>query len=267
MLVGFDIETAQLAPQDRSASYKLGITCAAVSFQDGIKHIFYPGFGEVSHVWLSNSPFAVTYTSQPGEHGGTMSLSDLQSMTRLLDKIHKEGHGLVTWNGAGFDFRVLYEELEGDAAAQAIIANLAMEHLDVMFQVLCIKGYPVGLEACAKEMIMRSKVGMHGEEAVAEWAKGIQERAKVIEYVQGDADLTVETASAIEQHSQVRWITKAGKLAIVRINALQTVRRCMDYPLPDTSWMNSPLDRAELVAWANTADNPSTPPLPQMPLF
>jgi hypothetical protein len=253
MLVGFDLETAQLAPNDRNASFKLGITCAALSFQDGTKYTFYPDFGEVSHAWLSNSPFAVTYTSNSGEYGGNMTPADLQRMTRLLAKIHKEGHSLVTWNGAGFDFRVLYEELEGDKASQAIISNLAMEHLDVMFQVLCIKGYPVGLEACAKYMINKSKVGMHGDEAVAEWAKGIQERAKVIEYVQGDADLTVETAAAIEQRGQVSWITKAGKLSTVRINTLQTVSQCLDYPLPDTSWMSNPMDRAGIVAWAAKA--------------
>lgn len=267
MLVGFDIETAQLVPNDRSASYKLGITCAAVSFEDGTKFAFYPGFGTVTFNWLSNSPFAVNYTGFPGEQGGSMSQDDLIEMIRLLEKAHNEGHDIITWNGAGFDFRVLYDEMEGNDDSQSIVAALAANHLDVMFQVLCLKGYPVGMEACSKEMLGKSKVGMHGDEAVAEWAKGIQERERVIKYVQGDADLTVETGAKIKELSQVKWITRAGKLSVVKIPFLVPVRDCLNFPKPDTSWMTNPIDRDDIISWINLSPRPPAPPPPQMPMF
>ena len=83
----------------------------------------------------------------------------------------ENGYTIATWNGLSFDFDILAEE----SGMLAECRNLAVDHVDMMFHVLCRLGFGVGLDAAAKGMGIAGKPeGMSGAMAPV-WAAGNRE--------------------------------------------------------------------------------------------
>ncbi len=139
----FDLETAADIPEgDEWQDHRpMGITCAA---------LYAPELGE---------PVTWHGVDGEGEIAGRMSREELALMARQLTGLRKQGFTIVTWNGLGFDFDVLAEE----SGLGAKCRRLALEHVDMMFHVLCKLGYPLGLETAATGMKLAGKTeGMDG---------------------------------------------------------------------------------------------------------
>ncbi len=158
----FDLETAGDIPEggDWQEHRPLGITCAA---------LYAPELGEPV-TWYGADP--------DGEIADTMNREQLALMVRQLEALQsRRGFTIVTWNGLGFDFNVLAEESGMNAECRV----LALEHVDMMFHVLCKRGHPLGLETAAQGMKVQGKTeGMDGEKAVRMWREG--QREEVIDY-------------------------------------------------------------------------------------
>ena len=226
----FDLETgAEIPEEDEWRDHRpLGITCAA---------LYAPELGDPIR-WYS--------VDGTGEIADRMSRPDLQLMVRTLQSLQEEqGFTLVTWNGMGFDFDVLAEE----SGLHEECAQLALNHIDMMFQVFCKKGHPLGLDAAAHGMGLAGKTeGMSGMQAVSMWREG--EREDVLDYCAQDTRCTHEVAVAGEEARSIKWISRAGKHQSVplRVGWL-TVRQAMKLPLPDTGWMGEALPRESFTQW------------------
>jgi hypothetical protein len=130
-------------------------------------------------------------------------------------------------------------------------ADLALHHVDMMFHIFALKGFPVGLDAAAKAMSTQRKTeGVHGDLAPQMWRdKKYQE---VIEYVGQDVRSTLDLCLRCEADKRFRWITKAGyakEIALPR--GWMTVEEALKFPLPDVSWMEKPWPREKLMGWIN----------------
>ena len=146
--LAFDIETAKLLPEhvpDLLSHRPLGITCAAVVDIEG------------QHETLWHGRESGTFAAQ-------MSRAEAQGLVHDLARFVEEGYTLLTWNGLGFDFNILAEE----SGLQVECERLALAHVDMMFHVVCSKGFPLALDKVAQGMGLPGKPsGMSGSKAPA----------------------------------------------------------------------------------------------------
>ncbi len=145
-LIAFDIEIAESLPdgvEDWSRYRPLGISCAATIIA-----------GESPTLWYGNK--------DTGEYGERMNPAETQELVRYLQSHLEQGGVILTWNGLGFDFDILSEE----SGMLEECSSLAKEHIDMMFHVFCLKGFPLGLDKAAKGMGLSGKTpGITGDMA------------------------------------------------------------------------------------------------------
>ena len=229
-LLSFDIEISKVIPDfsgDLFAHAPLGISCAAVA-SDSVK--FWQGVPQ-------------------------MSKAENQQMVRDLLAYKADGYTLVTWNGCGFDFRLLAEE----SGMLDECAELAIDHVDLMLLVTFNKGWYLGLDKALNGAGIGSKVhevtlksgeilrDMNGGMAPQLWTDG--EHEAVLTYLRGDVEQTLALAQSIEQTGEIRWLSGRGKPQSVAVPRLLTVRECFSLPEPDVSWMDNPPTREGFVKW------------------
>lgn len=227
--LAFDIETAKLLPDDVPdlfAHRPLGITCAAVADASSQNVVLWHG-------------------RESGTFAAQMSRAEVQALVHDLARFVEQGYTLLTWNGLGFDFNILAEE----SGLQTECERLALAHVDMMFHVVCTKGFPLALDKVAQGMGLPGKPsGMSGSKAPALWASGHQ--SKVLDYVVGDCRTTVAVAHAAEERGGIEWVTTKGTRATMPLSSgWLTAERAMKLTLPDTSWMRTPLTRESFTEW------------------
>jgi len=224
-LLAFDIEIFKMTSGDNwRADRPFGVSCAATLTQDQ----------EAAQLWHGADK------SQP------MTPAECQALFQYLSEMQAHGYQIVTWNGLSFDFDVLAEE--ADAPDKSGYCKMALDHYDIMFQFLCVKGYPVGLNAVAQGMKLGGKTGgMDGADAPKLWQAG--EYDTVLAYVAGDVALTLQIAQAVQKSGRIHWITQKGKRSSADIGQLCSARDALALELPDTSWMKKPLPRQQFYHW------------------
>ena len=224
--VSFDLEIAKVVDgNDWESQRPLGISCAATQVSDT---------GD-SLVWYGK--------------GLAMLPDELNGLVKYLDDMVNKEYYVLSFNGLGFDFSVLVDEVSTDSDKE-LCARIAWEHhVDMMFHFFCIKGFPVGLDKVAKGMGLSGKTeGMSGALAPVMWAAG--ERDKVLEYVAQDARTTLEVALAVEKSKYLAWITRRGTTSGVAMPyGWLPVNEAVKLPLPDTSWMDDPWPRKKFTGW------------------
>jgi hypothetical protein len=220
--LAFDIEIFKVVPKDAPdwKPYRpLGISCAATMASTG----------EAPLIWYEN------------DYAPMKKPLLLDMFAYLCDK-EARGYKILTWNGLGFDFDVLAEESGADCA------DLALNHIDMMFHLFCLKGFPLGLNAAALGMGLPGKTeGMDGALAPELWQNG--EYEKVLEYVSQDVRTTLALAQAVDAAGKLNWTAKSGRANSVPIPRWLTCREALDLPLPDTKWMTDPWSRRKFTEW------------------
>jgi hypothetical protein len=247
--VTFDIEISREIPgdcDDWKSLRPLGISCAATLTDDGDLRLWHGA------------------EMEDGRLGERMSLSECRELAKYLGNMFSAGYKIITWNGAGFDFDILAEEV-CDRAIADDIRDLTWDHIDIAFQMLCENGFMCGLDAAARGMGVAGKTeGMHGDLAPAMWQRGREEQDGVLEYVAQDARATANVYCAILNEEHLRWITRAGyparnpwrPLLISEYSGtrLMTVREASRLPLPDVGWMDNPWPRSKFIGWLGEGD-------------
>ncbi len=228
-LLAFDIETAKPLPADLPdllSHRPLGIACAAAVDIEG----------QHEKLW---------YGMESGTFAAQMSRAEAQRLVHDLVGFVEDGYTLMTWNGAGFDFNILAEE----SGLQVECASLALAHVDMMFHIVCSRGFPLALDKVAQGMGLPGKPsGMSGSKAPMLWASGHQ--SDVLDYVAGDCRTTFAVARAAEERGNIEWVTAKGRYATMALpSGWLTVDQAMQLPLPDTSWMRTPLTRESFTDW------------------
>jgi hypothetical protein len=228
--VAFDLEIATPLPENSNGWVSsVGISCAAT----------YKSGDEEPRLWHGAVLGAFPYPER-------MSQEECEEMVNYLTDCQNDGYPVVTWNGAGFDMRVLAEECGHD------IGLLTLEHIDMAFHMLCVKGYMIGLNTAAHGLEVGSKMeGMHGSLAPVMWAEGRESQEKVLQYVAQDAILTSQVYQAIQEKKRLPWTSRSGNPQVWFLNdrGLLPVCEADQLPLPDTSWMTNPRMRGDCLGW------------------
>ena len=231
--LAFDIETAKPFPtgDDWRDHAPLGIACVATALE-----------GEKStRLWYSRNP--------DGTPADQMNRGDL---SLLLDYLHvstPNSYHVVTWNGLGFDWPVLAEE----SGQEERCRQLALAHVDMMYHLFCIKGFPLGLAVAAEGMGLGSKTeGIAGAFAPVMWQEG--KRQEVLDYCARDARLTLELATATREQRCLEWTARSGRPNRLALpGGWPSVAQSQALPEPDTSWMTAPMSRSQFDDWLTRA--------------
>lgn len=227
--VAFDLETAKVLPAYESPKHHrpLGIACAAAALSDDAKPV----------VWHGVSP--------DGSPAPQMSTEEVSHVVDSLTQWVSEGYHLVTLNGQGFDLDILAEE----SGRHEDCARLALDHIDMMFQAVCVLGHAISLGKAAEGMWLPGKSsGVQGADAPKYWAEG--RHRLVLEYVAQDAKLTLQVALAALDHGSLYWIARSGKRRSMPLHSgWLCVQECRGLPLPDTRWMDDPPSRDQYTEW------------------
>jgi len=230
--LAFDIETAKDVPGEGFVwrpHRPLGISCAATLASDAERPI----------LWYGRRP--------DGSPSAGMNRGESLELATYLSQMANNGYTVLTWNGLGFDFDILAEE----SGNFDLCKQCALGHVDMMFHLLCLLGYPVGLEKAAQGMGLKGKpAGMSGEKVPPLWAAGHHQQ--VLDYVSQDVRIALDVAQAVEKRRRFEWITRKGTRGFAPLpNGWLSVEHAMRLPLPDTSWMTAPLSREESLAWVS----------------
>ena len=231
--LAFDIETAKDVPGN-DFNWKphrpLGISCAATLTIDAENPLLWHG----GRAQSAPSP--------------KMSREECAELVRYLEDQVVHGYTIVTWNGLAFDFDILAEE----SGVCDGCKKLALQQVDMMFHVFCVKGFPVGLDNAARGSGVKGKPpGMSGIKAPQLWQRG--EHQMVLDYVAQDVRTTLELALLCEQRNTLRWITQKGTRSECSLGSgWLAVDEAICLPEPDTSWMAKPMRRAEFSAWLDS---------------
>lgn len=227
--LSFDLETSKLFDDDFSRWREhrpLGIICAATKMT-----------GEEPRVWYSRTG--------AGDYGAQMTVNDLRSLIGYLEKEVTGGGQIVTWNGLAFDFDILSEE----SGEWVRCKDLAVNHIDMMFDLFCRIGYPIGLEKAAAGFGLGGKYGgMHADQAPLLWKQGRHE--EVLKYVAQDVNLTLDVALTADKNHKISWTSMRGRYQEVALpDGWLTVSAAARLPQPDVSWMSKPIPRQDFYRW------------------
>jgi hypothetical protein len=175
--------------------------------------------------------------------GEVLSPDSARALVGYLAESAEAGQTVVTWNGAGFDFRVL-------AAASGLAdecVELAWAHLDLMFWLHCRNGYSVGLDRAARAVGSGKINGLTGSDAPRLWDAGQYRR--VLEYGAQDVRALAAIYTGASHSNALQWINSRGRLSRAP-GPLLPVREAYKLPAPDTSWMSRrPWPRTKFVGW------------------
>ena len=229
--LAFDLETAKILPdndKDIKLYRPLGISCATAVAEDDAINAF---------CWYGKD--------EKGNPTNRMTSKEASKLVSDLMELSGKGYTVLTWGGTDFDFDILAEE----SGRISDCISIARNHVDMLFHVFCSLGYFVSLQKAAEGMDLGGKkAGISGATAPSMWAEG--KYKEVIDYCTQDARLTLQIARHCEQCSRFSWITRRGVLKdLVLPNGWATVQEAYAFPLPDTSWMEDPKSRDEIVSW------------------
>ena len=228
--LAFDIETAKAVTFDGSdwrLHRPLGICCAA------------------THLDGENTPIIWHGGTSRTRPAGQMRKRELAKLLEYLSLKKESGFTILTWNGVGFDFDVLAEE-SGDSK---LCRQLAGNHVDMMFHVLCRLGYGIALDTAARGMGIEGKLlGVKSADAPTLWAKGNHE--KVFQYAGQDVRTTLNLAKTCEDRGCLTWLSGSGRKRNLLIpDGWLTVKRASKLPEPANSWYFVQWDRKKFTRW------------------
>lgn len=228
--LAFDLETAKLLPPEVRDVLKhrpLGISCAAAIASDFPEPL----------LWHGKNASQLPSKQMTREEAG--------QLVSKLTELTQQGYTLLTWGGVDFDFNILAEE----SGMEKECAQLALNHIDMLFHIVCSLGYRVSLQKASEGMkLPGKKIGISGALAPAMWAEGKYE--EILEYCAQDSRLTLQIAEACEKIRQLQWITKRGTPGLMPLQSgWLTVKQALALPMPDTSWMSDPPSREDIVKW------------------
>lgn len=244
-LAAFDLEIATELPDDDRDWWThgpLGISCAGLMRE-----------GADTEPVVMFDPEAEPNLFDPATR--RLTREGAVSLVDALSDAVRRGFTIATWNGLGFDFRLL--ALETGLVARC--SELAWSSIDMMFQVVCVNGYMLALDKALAGMGLQSKIHavkmndgreapISGREAPRLWQAG--EYRAVMEYCGGDVRQTLALARECGNRRLLTWTSQRGKPARMSLpNGWLTVQQCLMVPEPDTSWMRDPVTRKRFTSW------------------
>lgn len=210
--VAFDLETTGLY----EAGVRPDITCGATRLVDGPL--------DVSRSWHS-------------DYADVMTVATANEYIEYLCQLQETGVAVVSFNGANFDLRVLF-----DLTGNPKVRQLAAHHCDVMLQFFVEAGYRASLQSFCEGAGIDGKTGAGGD-AVKMWADGKYQQ--VLDYCINDVRALGDVYAHIRANGGSKRRTKAGKIRFCHftledkalLSVAKATKRVLENDVPCTKWM------------------------------
>ena len=166
-------------------------------------------------------------------------------------QICQNSRTVVTFNGTGFDFRMIAAQVEHNADKRKC-AELALKSYDMMLDFAATNGYYASLNSFANASLGAQKTG-DGGSAVSDWENG--DHQKVIDYCENDAILTYKVYKHGIDYGRLQRTTKSGTVQTWALekslfrSASSALTAHLRHP-PNVSWMDNPPDIQNSGKWA-----------------
>lgn len=231
MFVAFDIETDGLF----DGTTPPNITCCATRLVKGDSD-FIP---RVFH----------------SQYAPAMLPRDICDMVEYLYALHVSGVHVVTFNGAGFDFKVVFEHLKDHPRQAAYTTILAREHIDLMFEFACRNGYYASMNSFCEGSRLAVKNGS-GADAIGMWvgpSATLASQAAVLAYCANDVRCLADLYEHVVKHGGATRLTKRGAAREVQFASppmpVSAAATLFKNSPPENDWMTDPPDILGAVTW------------------
>lgn len=210
--VTFDLETTGLYEN----GVRPDITCGATRLVDG--------------------PLVVTRTWH-SDYANVMTVATANECIEYLCQLQEAGVTVVSFNGADFDLRVLF-----DLTGNPDLRRLAAHHCDVMYQFFVEAGHRASLQSFCEGAGIAGKTGA-GVDAVKMWAEG--KHQQVLDYCINDVRALDDVYTHILANGGSKRRTKAGKIRFCHftledkalLSVAKAAKRVIRGDVPCTAWM------------------------------
>jgi hypothetical protein len=152
---------------------------------------------------------------------------------------------IVTFNGAGFDFRLLAEHVDDLELKRKLVYTVVYNHVDIMMDFLCSTGYFASLDSFLKGTDLSAKI-WSGDKSAELCLTSDAFFQKTIEYCRSDVAALEQLEHHVAAHACLWRTTKAGKKQSwtpFHDTKFRHVHECIKawrtHPV-DTSWMDTP---------------------------
>ena len=267
-LVSFDLEIAKELPDKQCSS------CLSENIAISGKEAMCGNCGKIGSIydfrsdWKNHRPLGITCAASAYQRAtgieyfywhmpDRINQKTAQSMVKDLQRMtNDEGFSIVGWNSCAFDFDVLAEE----SGLYNECAELALNHIDLMFVVTTLRGHWLGLDKAAKGANIQGKLksvmlsngqilnDMSGGKAPALWKAG--EYQAVLDYLADDVRSTLELAQWIETNKKIQWTSDKGYHQEFDVPKLYTVRECLELSRDTVpKWVTEPIKLKSMMEW------------------
>lgn len=186
-------------------------------------------------------------------HSGYGTVLGAVDADRLLDVLLGCTGGVYSFNGAGFDFRVLSDAVT--EARRADVRRLAGAHMDVMLDFSASHGYYAALSSFLGPAVSKSNTG---EWAATAWFQGCGEEVEA--YCKTDVDvlaglvLSGRTDGYLERKTRAgrtqRWVLDGACDGKPRFRSASAALDAWATSPPKVDWMSNPPDIGSTLSWA-----------------
>ena len=182
----FDVETTGLFPNGR-------ITCVVTEFEGRAK------------IWAT-----------PGKDDGTYTLlseAAIEELVAFMESNGADGHGVVSYNGSSFDFKMLANQAKCTALKERI-KRLALNHYDMHLACMVERGHRMKLDGLAKATLGSAKSGS-GLDAIKYWKE--KDYGKLFDYCGQDVVLLRDLYNLVENGESLQFESARGNLFDVNL--------------------------------------------------
>ena len=179
------------------------------------------------------------------ETATAMTERDAAKLVDYLQQMTSDGYTIATWNGMGFDWPALAKQSRKLQECR----QLALDHVDMMYQVLCTKGFCIKDESAAAGMRIPLKTGAeYDNDKPAQWSEDHPQTILVVCNLR--ADLILRLSMEGQRTQRLRWVSRNGRRNDMRLDGgWKTVREAREFPKPDTSLFHDPMPRSLFDEW------------------
>ena len=182
------------------------------------------------------------------EEGGTMREEHVAPAAKLLVDAFANNTLVCGFNSAQFDLRVIYERAPQNLKKD--IANLALEHTDLLLDFAARKGFFTSL-ASLTQPLGEGKT-LDAVESIELWRQG--NLKTVLEYCAKDCRLVGRIMGHIDMYGRYERIAKrTGNLSTVVVDGFKpwpVAEALLKAESVDVSWMKDPPDIVGMADWA-----------------
>ena len=181
------------------------------------------------------------------ENGGCMEEEHVGAAAQLLIDAHKENRLVCGFNSAQFDLRIMYER--APQRLKKDIANLAIEHTDLLLDFAARKGFFTSLASLTKPL--GAGKTLDAVDSIQLWKNGNLET--VLEYCAQDCRLVACVYNHIDMYGRYERIAKSGKhhtVVVEKYKPWHVAEALLKAESVDMSWMKDPPDIVGMADWA-----------------